>query len=143
MLEKARQAIWPSYAPLSFLMFWAPMANARSCLIRTAFTREALKFDGITYHGTYESIVSGELWERVQMRGLQRASKISISAGFLSPPDATAITKSTSSSLSNVGSQLFISRNMARIVLWSNSPPNVACGLDDETALTARLQRRR
>ena len=118
MLEKARQGIWPSYAPLGFLNVlgsdgkrtivpdpilapiikrlyeqYATGKHSLKDMVRTAradgFTYRKsgdavpkstihkilrnriysgdFEFDGMTYHGTYEPIVSRELWERVQI----------------------------------------------------------------------------
>jgi len=118
MLEKARQGIWPSYAPLGFLNVLgadgkrtivpdpnlAPIIKrlyeqyatgkhslkdmlriARAAgftyrksggslplstihkILRNRIYSGDFDFDGVTYHGTYEPIVSRELWEQVQM----------------------------------------------------------------------------
>ena len=118
MLEKARQGIWPSFAPLGFLN--VPGADGKRTIVpdpnlapiikhmyeQYATGKYSLKemvriaradgftyrksgdpvpistihkilrnriysgdfdFDGVTYPGTYEPIVSRELWEQVQM----------------------------------------------------------------------------
>lgn len=117
MLEKARQGMWPSFAPLGYKNVLGADGKRTiavdpelACTIRTMFERYStgkynlkqiaklaradglayrksgapvptstihkflhnriymgdFDFDGITYHGTYEPIVTQELWERVQ-----------------------------------------------------------------------------
>jgi site-specific DNA recombinase len=131
MLEKARQGIWPSFAPLGYtnvdgtngkrtivpdsnlgpvirLMFeqyatgkyslkqMAKMARTDGLIYRksgdpvpTSTVHKILRnriysgdfdFDSVTYHGTYEPIVSRELWEQVQAildgRGAKKTRKV-------------------------------------------------------------------
>ena len=131
MLEKARQGIWPSFAPLGYInadgangkriivpdpdlapvitrMFeqyatgkyslkqMAKMARADGLAYRksgdmvpTSTVHKILRnriysgdfdFDGTTYHGNYETIVSRELWEQVQVildgRGTKKTRKM-------------------------------------------------------------------
>ena len=131
MLEKARQGIWPSFAPLGYLNVDGPDGKRtivpdatlappiRTMFERYATGKYALKeiakmaradglayrksgdmvptstvhkilrnriytgdfdFDGTTYHGTYEPIVSPELWEQVQAildgRGTKKTRKM-------------------------------------------------------------------
>jgi DNA invertase Pin-like site-specific DNA recombinase len=131
MVEKARQGIWPSYAPLGYLnmdgangkrtikpdpnlapaitrMFeqystgkyslkqMAGKARADGLAYRksgdtvpTSTVHKILRnriysgdfdFDGVTYHGTYEPIVTRELWEEVQAvlegRGTKKTRKV-------------------------------------------------------------------
>lgn len=126
MLEKARQGIWPSFAPLGFLNVlgtdgkrtivpdadlapiikrlyeqyatgkyslkeMARIASANGFtyrksgdsvpkstihkILRNRIYSGDFDFDGATYHGTYEPIVSRELWEQVQAVFDGRASK--------------------------------------------------------------------
>jgi site-specific DNA recombinase len=126
MLEKARQGIWPSFAPLGYLnvdgqngkrtivpdsnlgavirRMFEQYATGKHSLKQMARTARAdglayrksgdnvptstvhkilrnriysgdFDFDGVTYHGTYEPIVSRELWEEVQMILDGRAAK--------------------------------------------------------------------
>ncbi len=126
MLEKARQGIWPSYAPLGYLNMDGsngkrtikPDPNLAPAITRVfeqystgkySLKQMAIKaradglayrksgaavpistihkilrnriysgdfdFDGTTYHGTYEPIVTRELWEQVQAVLDGRAAK--------------------------------------------------------------------
>ena len=131
MLEKARQGVWPSYAPLGYLNVdgangkrtIAPDANLAPAITRmfeqyatgkyslkqmartaradglayrksgddvpTSTIHKILRnriysgdfdFDGTTYQGTYEALVSHELWEQVQAildgRGAKKTRKM-------------------------------------------------------------------
>jgi hypothetical protein len=131
MREKARQGIWPSFAPLGYLnadgtdgkrtivpdpslaplirrMFEryatgkyaltqivrmaredglayrksggaVPKSTIHKILRNRVYTGD-FDFDGVTYHGTYEPIVSRELWEQVQAildgRGTKKTRKV-------------------------------------------------------------------
>ena len=137
MLEKARQGIWPSYAPLGFLNVLGtngkrtivpdpnlapiikylyeqystgkyslkdvvsiarangftyrksgdpvPISTIHKILRNRIYSGD-FDFGGITYHGTYESIVSRELWEQVQIvldgRGSKKTQGIRVKDQF-------------------------------------------------------------
>jgi len=131
MLEKARQGIWPSFAPLGFLnvlgadgkrtivpdpnlapiikRLYEQYASGKYSLkemvknacadgfayrksgdpvpkstihkiLRNRIYSGDFDFDGVSYHGTYEPIVSRELWEQVQLIFDGRASRKTHSA---------------------------------------------------------------
>jgi site-specific DNA recombinase len=137
MLEKARQGIWPSYAPLGFLNVMGPdgkrtivpdpnlapvikrlyeqyatgkyspkdmvgLARADGFtyrksgdpvpistihkILRNRIYSGDFDFDGVTYHGTYEPIVSRQLWVQVQMvldgRGSKKTQSVRVKDQF-------------------------------------------------------------